>query len=257
MFLITAVLQLDKVRLVRATANRDEPPQPILRDLSVAIQTASITAVLGPSGAGKSSVLRLLNRLEEPTSGTIMYQGRPLVSYPVRAIRRKIGMVFQLPALFPGTVRDNLLYGPALWGEKLTESELETLLEHVDLPRELLNRPSQELSVGQQQRVSMARTLANRPEVLLLDEPTSGLDPTAAAHILRLLTRLKQELRMTVVFVTHLLQQAEAVADHVLFLAEGQKVAECDAPSFFHSTDPQISAFLNGAYETGGAHALH
>ncbi|HEX2952890.1 MAG TPA: ATP-binding cassette domain-containing protein [Bacillota bacterium] len=252
-----AILKMEGVGLTRPSSGAGQPSQPILMDISVSICESSVTAVLGPSGAGKSSLLRLLNRLEDPTSGTIIYREKLLSTYPVRQIRRKIGMVFQLPALFPGTVRDNLQYGPFLWGEKRADQELVTLLNHVDLPEELLNRPSQELSVGQQQRVSIARTLANRPEVLLLDEPTSGLDPTTAAHILKLLINLKQELGITIVFVTHLLEQAKAIADHVLLLAQGKKITESDASSFFNSDDPRIIAFLKGEFESGDADALH
>lgn len=242
------LLSLEDISLSRPSAGG--AIQPILRGISAQFPRSGVTAVLGPSGAGKSSLLRLLNRLEDPTSGSILFNQKPLSGYPVRELRRRIGMVFQLPALFSGTVRDNLNYSPSLWGRSLDSTAVSDLLARVDLSAELADRSSQELSIGQQQRVAIARALANGPEVLLMDEPTSALDPTTAAHVLNLLSELRQELGLTIIFVTHLLQQAEKAADHVLFLVEGERAWEGPAADFFASEDPGIMGFLKGEFGT-------
>ena len=132
-------------------------------------------AVIGPSGSGKSSFLRLLNRLDEPTAGTVYLDGKDYRDIPPRQLRRWIGMVTQTAFLFPGTVADNLQYGPRQQGKDLSEKEIDALLDQVGLTNQARSDVSH-LSGGEAQRVSVARALANSPQVLLLDEPTSALD---------------------------------------------------------------------------------
>jgi putative ABC transport system ATP-binding protein len=176
------------------------------------------TGIVGPSGVGKSTLLRLLNRLADPTTGTIRYRGRDLREEDVLALRRDVGLVPQLPALFDGTVADNVVYGPRL---AKRDVDVRESLRLAGLDPALGSRRADALSVGEQQRVMFARTLALRPSVLLLDEPTSALDDTTTAAIEATLHHLRERLALSVVLVTHDLAQAARLADRVLVLEPG------------------------------------
>lgn len=210
--------------------------RPLVEDVSLDLEAGDRLALLGPSGAGKSSLLRLVNRLSEPTSGEIRVLGRPLPDWPVRDLRRTAALVFQVPALFEGTVRANLLFGPAQAGQVLEESRLVELLKDVALGPEFLAREARSLSVGEQQRVAMARALALDPRLLLLDEPTSSLDPPNARALVQMLVELCERHSLAAVFVTHQLEHARAFGTRVAFMSGGrirtlQPVAEFfDAP---------------------------
>lgn len=195
----------------------------ILEDLTVTFPANSISILWGPSGAGKSTLLRLLNRLQDPTEGKIYLDQKEIKLWPVLELRQQVGMISQLPYLFSGTVLDNLSYGPKLRGLKADfQSMCRELLAMVGLEEELLARPADQLSVGQQQRVNIARTLANEPKVLLLDEPTSALDEKASAQVLSLLMELRERLGLTLIMVTHSKEQARKLADYVVMLRDGK-----------------------------------
>ena len=216
----------------------------VIQDVSFSVPKGEILALMGPSGSGKSTLLRMINRLEDPTAGQISLFGTDISSLDVRELRRRVGMVFQTPALIAGTVADNVSYGPRLRGEGCDPSEY---LDLVQLERDLLNRPATALSVGQQQRMCIARALANRPEVLLLDEPTSALDQTAANTVLDLVCRLNRELGLTVIMVTHLMEHARAVGTQAVLLVRGAKIEEGPADAFFASPATEIGRrFLQG-----------
>ena len=157
----------------------------ILRNLSFSVPAGAIFALAGPSGSGKSSVLRLINRLDDSSSGRIVIQGRELRDWDIRELRAKVGFMFQEAALFEGSVKENLLYGLCLQGLRRCNHDPTALelLERVGLPPELLNRNVESLSGGQKQRVNLARTLSLEPEIILMDEPTSSLDPAATRTI--------------------------------------------------------------------------
>ena len=177
---------------------------------------------MGPSGSGKSSLLRCLNRLTEPPPGTVFYDGQDIHTIDVLHLRRQVGMVFQKPALFPGTVAENIQYGPQLYDQILTSDDIDELLTLADLPTDYANRNVSQLSGGEAQRVSLARALANRPNVLLMDEPTSALDPAAQRHIEEAVLQLRDTLGLTVLWVTHNVEEAKIVADRIYLLLNGR-----------------------------------
>jgi ABC-type methionine transport system ATPase subunit len=202
----------------------------ILRGVTFAVQAGEVFSVVGPSGAGKSTLLRTINRLVESTAGNIFLDGAPIEEINPLELRRRIGMVFQLPALFGDTVEDSVLYGVRLAGKC---ADVERLLGLAGLAPSLASRNPQSLSVGQQQRVSIARALALEPEVLLMDEPTSALDQVARQWIEDLIGQLNKELGLTIVVVSHALDQVERIADRVVLLIEGRSEGEWSKEEFF------------------------
>lgn len=193
----------------------------IVDDISIEVFRGDVLAVFGPSGAGKSSFLRLLNRLDEPTSGTVLLAGSDYRQLAPRELRRRVGMVMQSAYLFTGTVAENLRFGPRQQGEELSDGSIEGLLAQVDLSgygqRQVTN-----LSGGEAQRVSLARAVANSPLVLLLDEPTSALDEAAKAQVERLISEVVRNNQLTCVMVTHDLNQAARMANRVMLMRAGR-----------------------------------
>jgi putative ABC transport system ATP-binding protein len=166
----------------------------------------------------------MLNRLDEPTSGNVYVEGQNTGQMAPRQLRRRVGMVMQSANLFPGTVADNIRYGPVQRGETVPDEELEALLEQVGLGG-YESRDVSHLSGGEAQRVSLARTLANKPDVLLLDEPTSALDDAAEEEVEALLCRVMEHENLTCLVVTHDMAQAARMANRIMVMEEGRLVA--------------------------------
>jgi putative ABC transport system ATP-binding protein len=196
----------------------------ILDRVSLDVAGGETVAIVGPSGAGKSSLLRLCNRLDEPTDGTVYLDGTDYRTLDPRTLRRRVGLVPQTPALRAGTVRENVTIGPRLRGESVSETRLVTLLDAVGLGG-YADRDAGDLSGGEAQRIAIARTVINDPEVILLDEPTASLDSEAEAEVERLVADLLADGELTVVLVTHDDRQAERLADRVARMHEGRIVA--------------------------------
>jgi putative ABC transport system ATP-binding protein len=209
-----AVLRTENLtRLVGSTT--------IVNDVSVSVVRGEILAICGPSGAGKSSFLRLINRLDEPTSGTCFLGGTDYRQLPPRELRRRVGLVLQTPFLFPGTVAENLRFGPRQRGETVSDGTIERLLSEVGLSG-FGWRPVTELSGGEAQRVSVARTLANSPEILLLDEPTSALDDDAKRTVEAVIVDVVRAKKLTCLIVTHDTSQAARIADRAMLMRAGR-----------------------------------
>jgi ABC-type methionine transport system ATPase subunit len=216
----------------------------ILKGVNAGFPEGEISFVVGPSGAGKSTLLRAVNRLIEPTAGEVYLDGLPTSGMDPLMLRRRVGMVFQLPALFGVSVEDAILYGVSL-AEK--EADAGRLLEMVGLDPLVGRKDPQTLSMGQQQRVSIARALALEPEVLLMDEPTSALDEAARRRIEDLIRELNARLELTIVLVSHALDQVERVADRVVLLAAGRSEGEWSKEEFFSGgSGERARLFISG-----------
>jgi phosphate transport system ATP-binding protein len=233
-------------------------PLQILKDITIDIPDRKITVIIGPSGCGKTTLLKSLIRLLNPLD-SVRVQGRVLVDdidiydprTEVTEVRKKMGLLSQRPQALPMSIYDNVAYGPRIHGlrdrKKLNEV-VENHLREAGLWEEVKDRlaePAARLSLGQQQRLCLARGLAVGPEIILGDEPTSALDPQSSQNVERRLIELKEE--YTVVVVTHILRQAKRIADYIAFLYLGELVEHGPAAEVFaNPRDPRTRAYLTG-----------
>ncbi|MBI4540977.1 MAG: ATP-binding cassette domain-containing protein [Gemmatimonadetes bacterium] len=219
----------------------------VLDGVSLEIPPGCITVLVGPSGAGKTSLLRLLNRLDDPVAGDIFYHGRRVDSYPVRELRCRVAFVFQVPLLFAGTVRDNLWVAAELAGLEGREFEerAREALALAELDASVADRPGDRLSVGEKQRVTIARALVSAPEALLMDEPTAALDPETAERLLDTIRHLVEKRGLTIVMVTHRLAEARRAGDFAVLLDRGRVVEAGSVPEMFRRPlEVRTRAFL-------------
>jgi putative ABC transport system ATP-binding protein len=222
-------LMLETRNLSRAIADKV-----LVNNVSLQVKPGDVLAVIGPSGAGKSSFLRLLNRLDEPTGGTVLLNGEDYRGAAPRALRRRVGMVMQMAYLFPGTVAANIAFGPRQHGESIASEQIAALLGRVGLSG-YEDRDVNTLSGGEAQRVSVARTLANAPEALLLDEPTSSLDDASARGVEELVLGIIEERQLTCVIVTHNRSQAARMAARTIVLEAGRLIAAGPTQEMLHA----------------------
>ncbi len=230
----------------------------VLKNINLSIPDRKITAIIGPSGCGKTTLLKSFNRLIDSTEG-VRISGRVLVDdenildprTEVTHIRKKMGLLLQKPYPLPMSIYDNVAYGPRIHGTK-DRKRLDEIVERFlkkaslwDEVRERLNQPASALSLGQQQRLCLARGLAVEPEIILGDEPTSALDPQSSQRIEQTFTELKRD--YTIVIVTHILRQARRLADHVIFLYLGELVEQGPAWDFFNNPkQPMTREYIKG-----------
>lgn len=234
--------------------------RPVLRNVTLDVVANAITVFFGPAGSGKTTLLRLINRLNDLVEGTRM-SGRVLLDGQdiyapgtnVPELRRRVGMVFALPLPLPGTIRENVTYGPQLAGvrdrirlEEIVERSL-TQAALWDEVKDRLDTPATALSGGQQQRLCIARSLALEPEVLLLDEPTSGLDPISTGKVEETLFQLRDH--YTIIIVPHSIQQAGRVADYAAFFLMGELVEYGTGMTLFTSPhDRRTEDYITGRF---------
>lgn len=209
----------------------------VLTRVSVGVAAGEITVVVGPSGAGKSTLLRLGNRLDAPTAGVVRFKGADLVGTDSRSLRRNVGMVFQKPIPFAGSVRSNL----AVADPKASDERFVEVLERVGLDESYLVRTADDLSGGEAQRMCIARTLLTDPRVILMDEPTSALDPVNRLGIEALARELANE-GIGVVWVTHDLDQAHRIADRIEVLLEGRNATAQEAAIYLAQRGPEVGS---------------
>ncbi len=222
----------------------------VIKNINMHITPGEKVVIVGPSGSGKSTFLRCLNLLEQPTGGTITFDGQEITApgVDVNKIRRRMGMVFQHFNLFANlTVKENIMLAPVqlkLKTKAEAEAEAMRLLKLVNLEEKAASYPSQ-LSGGQKQRIAIVRSLAMNPEVMLFDEPTSALDPEMVGEVLELMKKLADD-GMTMVIVTHEMGFAREVATRVVFMDGGYIKEENNPKDFFeHPQDPRLQDFLS------------
>jgi len=230
----------------------------VLKNISLDIPDRQITVIIGPSGCGKTTLLKSLNRLLDSTEG-VQIKGQVLVDgediyapqVEVTRIRQKMGLLSQRPQVLPMSIYDNVAYGPRIHGLR-RRRELDQIVEHYlkiaglwEEVKDRLSEPASRLSLGQQQRLCLARGLAVEPEIILGDEPTSALDPQSSQNVERCLLTLKSQ--YTVLLVTHILRQARRVADYIVFLYLGEVIEHGPAEVVFRQPrDPRTRAYLLG-----------
>jgi len=225
--------------------------QVVLRGLSLSVERGETLVLLGRSGCGKTTALKLVNRLLEPSGGEVSVEGRATTAWDPIRLRRRIGYVIQETGLFPHfTVGRNVGVIPSLeeWPPEKIRARVEELLDLVGLPpATFAARRPHELSGGQRQRVGVARALAADPPILLMDEPFGALDPVTRVELQREFERLQQQLRKTVVFVTHDLREALRLATRIALMDAGRVAAVYPRGEFLHAAEPEVRAFLTAA----------
>jgi len=216
-------------------------------DLTLTVPSDEITVIVGPSGCGKTTTLRMVNRMLEPTTGRITWDGTPLRSKRKTTLRRQMGYVIQSGGLFPHrTVLDNIGTVPSLlhWSKKKTEKRALELLDSVGLERKLAERYPVQLSGGQQQRVGVARALAADPLVMLMDEPFSAVDPVVRSELHEFFLGLQRELSKTIIMITHDIDEAIKLGDRVAIMRVGGHLAQVGTPQ--QVLDEPADAFVEG-----------
>ncbi|RGP42100.1 Polar-amino-acid-transporting ATPase [Altererythrobacter insulae] len=195
--------------------------------VNLSIAAGSFVALVGASGSGKSTLMKMVNGLEQPTSGRVLFAGEDVRTQPPAQLRRRMGYVFQSIGLFPHmNLAENIAIGPRLSSQKLSGERISELLELVELEADMAGRMPDELSGGQRQRVGVARALANEPELLLMDEPFGALDPITRDALGERVRELHLELGLTTIMVTHDMAEALLLADRVLVMDTGLVVAD-------------------------------
>jgi len=216
-----------------------------VENVDLAVGAGEVVAVVGPSGGGKTTLVRLLAGLTRPDGGEVYLAGRPYTSLDLREVRRQVGLLFQVPHMLPGTVADNVTAAARLAGDDPAAAEAGHWLAAVGLESTLAGRPADQLSVGQQQRVALARVLAMGPRCLLLDEPTAALDPASSSVVEALLARLRDD-GMSILLVTHEIPFARRLADRVVVLVDGRVVEEGRVEVVLARPEhPETRAFLH------------
>ena len=222
------------IRLENITKQYGGTEEPAVNNLTMDVLRGEVLVLVGPSGCGKSTTLRLINRLIEPTSGKIYLDGEDVTDINPSALRRKIGYVIQQVGLFPHrTIAENIATVPKLlgWDKKRIDERIDELLELVSMdPATYRERYPKELSGGQAQRVGVARALAADPDVLLMDEPFGAIDPITRDRLQNEFLRLQQDLKKTIVFVTHDIDEAIKMGNKIAILREGSEIAQLDTP---------------------------
>lgn len=250
----------NNAKIITKNLNLNVGKLQILKNVNIAIPPNKVTVILGPSGCGKTTLLKSMNRLtdlypEMEISGNIFIDGKDILKAgtEITEIRRKMGLLSQRPYPLPMSIYKNIAYGLKINGSykrQVLNEKVEYYLRQANLWDEVKDRlrePANTLSIGQQQRLCLARGLAVDPEIILADEPTSALDPISSNAIEEQFSRLKE--RYTIVMVTHILRQARRIADHIIFMYLGDVIEQGPAVEFFNNPKMgKTKEYLKGAF---------
>lgn len=217
---------------------------PIIQNLTATIHKRKITTLIGPSGAGKTTLLKLCNGLITATSGDISIHNKPINSFEPTTLRRSVGMALQAAPIIRASVFENLALPRKLQNKELTKEEALQYLQDVGLPEDFLLRDANDLSGGQKQKLSIARTLVNQSNILLLDEITSALDPKSVREIENLIVALNERFGVTIIWITHNIEQAQRIGHDTWMLKNGELIEANTTEALFRSTNPFVQQFL-------------
>ncbi|MBM7839157.1 putative ABC transport system ATP-binding protein [Alkalihalobacillus xiaoxiensis] len=218
----------------------------IIKGLTGSFAKGKITAIVGPSGAGKTTLFRLCNGMRSIDSGQILIDQKPIDAFEPTALRKKVGVVLQQATMLSGTVHENVALPLTLTGKALPQANAEQSLKEVGLEKELLTRKSKDLSGGQKQKLSIARTLLNQPEVLLLDEITSSLDRVSQHDIEQLIQMINRTYGTTIIWITHNLEQARQIGQDVWVMMDGQLIEAGPSELLDQPKDERVLQFVKG-----------
>lgn len=218
----------------------------ILNDITGSFPQGRITTLVGPSGAGKSTLLKLCNGLISPANGEIFVKDKAIGEYEPVELRRMVGMALQSAPMISGTVYENLNLPLELQGQQLAKEDALELLEDVGLKSDLLERKVKDLSGGQRQKVSIARTLVNKPEILLMDEITSSLDRASKLEVEELISKINRKYKTTIIWITHNLQQALEIGDYTWVMMDGQVVETGESSLLEDPQNDRVEEFVKG-----------
>ncbi|WP_010651916.1 phosphate ABC transporter ATP-binding protein [Oceanobacillus massiliensis] len=238
----------DKAALELKHVSYSDDSLAIINDISGIFPEGKITTLVGPSGAGKTTLFRLCNGLISPNSGEIRVAGKDISSYEPTELRRTVGLALQSAAMLRGTVFKNLELPLTLQGGKLPEADAAKLLEDVGLEAEFLQRNVRDLSGGQRQKVSIARTLVNKPKILLLDEITSSLDRVSKQEVEELITAINQRSQVTIVWITHNLEQALSIGEYTWVMIGGKLMESGESSLLHHPRNESVRRFVKGEF---------
>ncbi|WML41434.1 phosphate ABC transporter ATP-binding protein [Neobacillus sp. OS1-2] len=220
--------------------------RPILEEITGSFPEGKITTLVGPSGAGKTTLLKLCNGLLSPDSGEIFIKDQNIDSYDPVKLRRYVGMALQSAPMVSGSVFKNLALPMELQGKQLAEDEARELLVQVGLDATFLHRNSKELSGGQRQKVSIARTLVNRPRIILLDEITSSLDPASQKEIEALIVKINRKFNTTIIWITHNLEQALTIGEYTWVMMDGKVIETGESMLLDAPVNEKVKRFVKG-----------
>ncbi|WP_449354371.1 ABC transporter ATP-binding protein [Virgibacillus natechei] len=221
----------------------------ILRDITGYFPEGKITTVVGPSGAGKTTLFRLCNGLKSPNAGEIYMKDKKIEDYEPVELRRNVGIALQSATMLSGSVQKNLAMPLTLQGEQLSDVQAQELMRIVGLDVSFLRKNSKDLSGGQRQKLSIARTLVNQPGILLLDEITSSLDRVSLQDIEALIQQINQKYGTTIIWITHNLQQARTIGEFTWVMMDGKVMESGKSDLLDNPENMQVKRFVKGELE--------
>lgn len=236
---------MDDKEIVRlSNISYEKDGNTILKNISGTFFEKKITVIVGPSGSGKSTLLSLINGLKSHTAGEIMIGDKNIDSFNPIALRRDIQLVSQNATMINGSVKENLSLPLSLQNETMSDEEAKSFLEDVNLPTTFLNKDSRDLSGGEKQKLSLARALVSQPKIMLLDEVTSALDTHSKKAIESLLVKINQKHSVTMIWVTHDINQALSISDYVWLMMDGHIVESTETKNIKQSSNQYVKRFL-------------